>query len=55
MSIDKKVRYKQPYSIKVIKSNEAMEYHLRMKLHGYYKHQSKYLRSKRNRRLYFKG
>ena len=50
MKLEKKLRYQQPYSIKVHISNEALRQHLVNKEHG----RQKYFALKQSRRLYGK-
>ena len=48
MNLEKKLRYQQPHSIKLIATNEALSYHLKMKEHK----RQKYNASKQSKRLY---
>ncbi len=50
MSLDHKLRYPQPYSIKIYAENVALERHLILKEHGRLKYMAKYLRSKQLKR-----
>jgi hypothetical protein len=52
MSLEKKFRYPQPYSIKIEAENEAVREHWIQKLHHRAKYDTKYRRSKQSRRLY---
>ena len=50
--LEKKVKYKQPYSIKLPRGlNEAEESYLRDYLHNKEKYKAKYERSKQTKRL----
>jgi len=51
MKLTKKLKYKQPHSIKINLFNEALNYHLIIKAH----HREKYLASKQHKRLYEKN
>jgi len=48
MNLEKRIRYQQPHSIKLIATNEALKEYLTFKEH----HRQKYLSSKQSKRLY---
>ena len=52
MSLDHKVRYPQPYNIRIRAENVALERHLILKEHGRLKYEAKYKKSKQSKRYY---
>jgi len=52
MGLEKKVKYPQPYSIKIKAENEVLRDHLILKEHGRLKYAAKYQKSKQSKRNY---
>lgn len=52
MTLEKKVKYPQPYSIRIQAENDVLRDHLILKEHGRLKYAAKYQKSKQSKRLY---